>query len=589
MIRLLLCAALMLCMPAAFFAQPPAEDDVLLAAMRAELNRARQLQLEDLDRPYYIEYAVHDTEMLYASATMGSLADSRVQRARLPRVRVRVGDYDFDNGNYIYSDSMVGTAYSLSAFPIDDRPLAIRRHLWLVTDLVYKSALQVIARKRAAVKNVTVAEVIPDFSRAEPVKIVQPLKRLALDRAASENLVRRLSLALRAYPALAASGVELQISTGGFYFVNTEGTEVRIPENLVRFQVRATAQAPDGMALRDGANFLGRDTGELPTEEDLLAAVRAVGTNLTSLKQAPVGENYTGPVLFEPLAAAQLLADMFGRNLGHRRRPIAEPGRALSFAESELEGRIGSRILPEWMDIVDDPSARDWNGKPLLGQYPVDLEGVVPKPLTIVESGILKTLLSTRQPTKNRTGSNGRARLYGNFAANAASFGNLIVKTSQTASWTDLTRRLAQLCADRGKPYGLLVRKMDFPSTASGGEFQRMASRMAQSGGTARMVSQPLLLYRVYPDGREELVRGMRFRDLNFRSLRDIAASGGDAVVFSYLENGAPMALMGATSIVAESSVVAPGLLFEELQLERTEEDLPRLPIVPPPPVEPTS
>ncbi len=80
-------------------------------------------------------------------------------------------------------------------------------------------------------------------------------------------------------------------------------------------------------------------------------------------------------------------------------------------------------------------------------------------------------------------------------------------------------------------------------------------------------------------------MRGLRFKDLTVRSLRDIVAAGGEPAVFDYLENGAPFALMGAASFVAESSVIAPGILFEELQLARSEEEMPKLPIVPPPPL----
>ena len=34
------------------------------------------------------------------------------------------------------------------------------------------------------------------------------------------------------------------------------------------------------------------------------------------------------------------------------------------FASSELEGRFGARILPEWMDIVDDPTQTEWRSRP---------------------------------------------------------------------------------------------------------------------------------------------------------------------------------------------------------------------------------
>jgi hypothetical protein len=401
-------------------------------------------------------------------------------------------------------------------------------------------------------------------------------------------MVRRLSAELRAFPEVMASGVDVQVSSGAFYLVNSEGTRIRIPENVARFQVRANALAPDGMTVRDSVIFLAPDVSELPGESELRKAVRSVGENLQALVAAPRGENYVGPVLFEPQAAAHLLADLFGRNLGQRRRPIGEPGRAVSFAESELEGRVGTRILPEWMDVVDDPTATEWKGRRLLGSYPVDLEGVVPERLVVVEKGILKTLLATRQPVKGQMQSNGRARLYGSYGANAAVFGNLIVEVSERQPLEELRRRLLELSGQRGRPYGLVVRKLDFPSTASVAEVQRMVARMAQTGGARRVVSPPLLVYRVYADGRpDELVRGLQFRDVSVRSLRDIVAAGGEEAVFHYLENGAPMALTGASTFVADSSVVAPGLLFEELQLERAEEEFPRLPLVPRPGLEP--
>ena len=46
-----------------------------------------------------------------------------------------------------------------------------------------------------------------------------------------------------------------------------------------------------------------------------------------------------------------------------------------------------------------------------------------------------------------------------------------------------------------------------------------------------------------------------------------------------------PFALMGAGNFVSNTSVIAPGVLFDEMELERTQEDLPKLPIVPAPPL----
>ena len=84
-------------------------------------------------------------------------------------------------------------------------------------------------------------------------------------------------------------------------------------------------------------------------------------------------------------AAAQLFGQLLGDNLKVTRKPISDPGRNAPYVATELENRVGSRILPEWMDVVDDPSQTEWRGQTLLGHYLYDVEGVKPEPLTLVE------------------------------------------------------------------------------------------------------------------------------------------------------------------------------------------------------------
>jgi predicted Zn-dependent protease len=253
---------------------------------------------------------------------------------------------------------------------------------------------------------------------------------------------------------------------------------------------------------------------------------------------------------------------------------------------SELETKVGARILPDWMDVVDDPTQTEWRGQPLFGHYIFDMEGVKPQPLNLVEKGVLKTFLLTRTPVmKGFEATNGHARMRGSFGQMSAGFGNLFIRASQSASADELKKKLIDMVKQRNKPYGILVRKLDYPSGMSFEELRHALSAMAQSGGGTRPVALPLLVYRVYPDGREELVRGLRFRGLSTRSLKDIAAAGNDSYVFNYMDSPAPFALMGAGSFVINTSVVSPGILFDELELERIQEDLPKLPIVPPPPM----
>jgi hypothetical protein len=562
-------------------ASDPAADDSVLKAMRDELARARALKLENLEPPYYVEYALNDGQNFTAHAYLGGIVSSSHVRFRFPEVRVRVGAYEFDNTNYVGSSFPFGTRYDLNPFPIEDNYTVLRRYLWLASDSVYKSAVEALSRKRAALRNLTVTEKLPDFSKAAALRHIEEIRPVKYDHLGAAALARAIARAFTATPDVRAADVDIDAVTNVRRFVNSEGAEARFPEGGVTVRLRVSGQAADGMTLRDGTLLYTLDIA-LPAEAALQQIAQRMAANVAALVKASVAETYTGPVLFEGMAGAQLVAEVLGRNFALTRRPVTEPGRPGAFPYSELDGRQGARILPEWMDVVDDPTQTEWRGRRLIGHYRVDREGVEPKPVALVEKGVLKNFLLTRQPVRGAGGSNGRARLPGSFGANAATASNLFVSAAETSTLAALKQKVIEICNTRGKPYGYVIRKMDFPSSASFEELRRIASGAAQSGGS-RPVSIPLLAYRLYPDGREELVRGLRFRGLNTRSLKDILAAGDDSTVFEYLENNAPFALMGAPGFSAEIAVVAPSLLVDDLELHRLDEEQPKLPIVPPP------
>src|ERR1035437_9739466 len=234
------------------------------------------------------------------------------------------------------------------------------------------------------------------------------------------------------------------------------------------------------------------------------------------------------------------------------------------------------RVLPDTFDVVDDPTQKEWRGRPLFGSYTVDREGVLPTPLRLIEKGVLKNYLRTRQPVRGYEGSNGRARLTGSYGSSTAGISNLFVSTREPVTVAELKKKLIELCRTRNKPYGIIVRKMDFPSSGGMDEVRRLIA--AQQGG--RPVSMPILVYKIYVDGHEELVRGMRFRGFNVRSLKDILAAGDDSAAFEYQDNSGPFALIGGGSFTAETCVVAPSILIDDLELHPAEEELPKLPVV---------
>lgn len=560
-------------------AQQPDAGDAQLRAMRDELARATGMSLPNLEPPYFVQYLIDESSNFSVSASLGGVLSRRTETVRAPEVRVRVGDYKFDNTNYTGSGFNFGARYDLGGFPLENRYDILRRYLWLQTDSAYKSAVETLSRKRAALRNLNQSEQLADFAKAPPLRHIRPLAKQTIAMDEWTNRVRDISALFAQYPDVKNSSVELESSAGGVTMVNSEGTEIREPESVTFVRIRAIAQAADGMSLRDSVSFHALDPAGLPSPREAEAAVKTLAGNVTALAKAPKGEDYSGPVLFEGVAGAQIFAEVLGKNLTLTRRPVSEGGRGGGFQPSELEGRIGARVLPDSFDVVDDPTQTEWRGRRLFGHYQADREGVAPTPLRLVEKGVLKGYLLTRQPVRGFEGSNGRARMPGNYGASTAGFSNLFVRTTDTVPVAELKRKLIELCQARSKPYGIIVRKMDFPSAASLDEVRRLL----QSGQGGRPVSMPLLVYKVFPDGREELVRAMRFRGLNARSLKDILAAGDDAAVFEFMDNAAPFALIGASGFSTEAAVIAPSILVDDLELHPLEEELPKLPVVPAP------
>jgi len=558
--------------------------DPVLRAMAEELGRAKNLRALG-EAVYFAEISADDAESFSVGATLGAAFALQRNLLRPLRPLVRVGSPRFDNTGSIFADFYSGSRFDTGTLPLENNVFALRHALWLALDRAYKTAYEALGRKAAALRGVTQSEPMPDFWPATPVVVLETPARVRIDDAAWTQRVKQLSAVFAAWPAVTSSGVDFQASQGVAYYINTEGSIVRTNDRIAFLRVRAALQASDGMPIYDGDSIESLDPSRMPSEEELRRAVEAVARNVDALARAPLGESYAGPVLFEGPAAAQIFAEVFGANLGITRKPVAEPGRTIPVLTSELEGRLGLRVLPEWMDLVDDPGAREFQGRPLLGFYLVDLDGIRPSRLTLVEKGVLKTLLTTRQPVRGLDGPNGRSRLPGPFGVKIPRISNLFVQAAQTETEAALRERLVNLAKKAGREYAIVIRKTDFPSQGSIEDLRQQAAQAGRSGAGGRPVSAPVLAYRVYADGREELVRGLRFRALGTRHFRDILAAGDRLHQFDYLDNGAPLALTGAGSYVAGCSVISPSVLFEELELEPATGDLPKPPVVPPPPL----
>ena len=342
------------------FSAVHAEDDILQRALRDELARSmQQLQLEDLERSYFISYRVRGVKSKSSSATFGSLLNSSERHSRELSVEVRVGDYALDNTNF-RSFSFGGTGvlrmYGGSVqLPLEDNYDELRRQIWLATDGAYKKALEDLARKRATLQNKTRTEEIPDFSREESAIKVHEMAPAVLDLDAMEQRVRQLSGLFREMPDIYTSRVRFNGSNTSFYYLNSEGSSFSRTSSSLSFTAIAATQAPDGMPLEDFVAVYARSPEDFPGDDELAAQINAMGERLKQLRQAPLVERFTGPVIFSGQAATELFNQRFVPYMLSTRRMLTDNPEYERFYPQKKENpfldKIGVRVLPEFLGV----------------------------------------------------------------------------------------------------------------------------------------------------------------------------------------------------------------------------------------------
>jgi TldD protein len=503
--------------------------------MQEELNRSKsKLKIDNVPAPYYIEYRLSDVDEYSLEAAFGGLRQEQRFHGRSVRVVVRVGDYKLDS----YYGPGVGSA----AFaPLDNNATALRWQLWLATDQAYKAASQALAQKRAALSQFTSGQPFDDFAQASPLQSLEPVAKLDFDPGPWKEALEKSTALFRADPGIESLTAALRFRAVNQYFVNTEGSATRKGYAVYFVNASASTQAADGMRLERSPYYGAANLKELPAPEKFQSDIAGVVASLSTLRDAPVvDEDYRGPVLFGPDAAGDLFFQMVGENvLGNRPKP-GESARTTGDYSSNYKGRV----LPSFLSVTDDPTMKTFDGKSLIGSYDVDDEGVRAEPVPVIQDGSLVGYLLGREPIRDFPESNGHGRAAPGQPA-TASVGNLIVRSRQSLSPDELKNKLIEICKQDNKPFGYYVETL---------------------AGTT-----PRLLYRVYQDGHRELVRGGTFDELDTRSLRnDLVAVGNDPLVSNRQE-------------AIPSTVISPSILFDELEVKRSDLQNNKLPEYPPP------
>jgi TldD protein len=520
--------------------QNDVSSDPVIGAMREELERSKShVKMDNVSAPYYIEYRLSDVQEYTAEATFGALREDQRVHVRSVRVVVRVGDYKQDS----YYGPGIGV---VDLAPLDNDSIALRRQLWNATDRAYKAASEAFASKKALLSQYSAEQPFDDFAKAPSLQSIGPLAKLEFSPEAWKQALEKSTELYSSDPKIQSLSAALRFRAVNVYFVNTEGTVTRHSFAAYSVQLMGETQAADGMRLGRSPFYMAATAAELPQPAKLQADMAKMLGTLKDLREAPlVEEDYRGPVLFSNDAATDVFTGMVGNNvLGIRPKP-GESARTIGDFSSSYK----SRVLPDFLSVVDDPTMKSFQGKSLIGSYEIDEEGVRAQVVPLIKDGTLVNYLLSRMPIRDFPDSNGHGRAAPGQPP-LASIGNLIVEPKQPLPAEELKKKLIEMCKQQNKPYGYYV------ETLSGYD--------------------PRLLYRIYVnDGHEELVRGAVFNELDTRTLRNDLVAAGDDPLVSNREGAVP------------TTVICPSILFDELEVKRTDKKNAKLPEYPPPAVTP--
>jgi TldD protein len=582
------------------FAQEKSDNDHTLQAMRDEMARAKarlELKFPGTDqpvRPYYLEYRLLDLDVREIVGQFGALMSSTHTRNRFMNVEARVGDYKQDSSNFVSDEGFRGFIGPTGSVGIDRDYDSLRQDLWIATDQAFKEAVETYSRKRAYLGSLARQTDIDDFSKVTAVKNIEPLVTPDWSGRNWEQEARDSSAALRAFPEIQESKVTYYLVYATEYLLTSEGTEIRTNRSFAATEAGLSTLASDGMQLNHFYATYAPKPAELASVADVKKGLNVAGSELMAMRLSPPAPDYTGPVLFEARAAAPMVAQVLGPALNGARPPVAFQPVMEQFlsnvgGRSDWVSRIGSRVLPTSVSVVDDPGAKDFAGRPMIGGYRVDDEGVPAEKVTVVENGALKELLMSRRPGPDSGKSNGHGRsAFLNDAKPTPS--NLFFTSSETVPAAELKKRFLDICRSNKQEYCLEVKEMDNPAISLLHQEDFSELLASYGGGAGNGDRLPLIVTRVYvADGHEEMERGARITGLNTRVLRNVTAVGDDPFVYNYMQTqiagfaGTALGAFGSAQNGLPSSVVAPSLLFEELDVRGARGEPKRLPLVPAP------
>jgi TldD protein len=509
-----------------------------------EIDRAkRQMRAPGFPRPYFISYIVRDEERWRIKAKYGAVKLCNHERDRNAFADVRVGSYRYDQvrDGGLSDNDKEAESYGYVELPFGGSADGLRHGLWRLTEARYREAAEAWMDKRSR-----------ELTYLDPHRSLQAFQRRkpSVDRAWEDfpaidvdhwcEYTEKASALIKRYPEIKDSQVEFEADHVCRVFVSTEGARLIQSQTIWSVECYLWILSAEGDAIPWTVKHTVADPAELPTLDAFRREIRRTVALLRKLAKAPTIRSFSGPALLEPVPAGLLIHEAVGHRLEGNR--LLASGEGQTFKDS-----VGEKILPGFLSIRDNPRVRTVDGRSLIGHYRYDDEGVESQDTLLVDRGRLLTFLGTRVGTGPRHRSNGHARA-SYHERPISRMGNTIVEASNGLDDRGLKQVLLEEIRRQNLPFGMRILE------ASSGETATDAYNFQAFLGEVNLAAK------VYPDGREEWIRGVNFVGTPLNAIRGIVAAGSRRVVDN--------AFCGAESGYVPVSTISPALVVSELELQ---------------------
>ena len=534
--------------------------DPVLTAMQQELSRSFQNLKKAPVPPYFLSYQLTDNHAIEISAGSGALTASSDHLTRLLDLDLRVGDYSLDSSHPLrdadpYGD--FGEQLERQKIPLEDNPDALRVALWRETERKYRSSVQRLQKVKANVQvKVEAEDRSGDFSHEPAETYSEAIAPFSFDAEQWKQKMRMITAPFALRKEIIHNSAEVIAEVETRRYVSSDGSLIRISSPFYRVIISATAKADDGMELPLHQTYMSFRPDGLPDDNTIMKDVTDMINTLQALVKAPLAEPYTGPAILSGRSSAVFFHEIFGHRVEGQRQKNEDEAQT-------FKKKINQPVLPDFLSVYSDPTLKALGSIELVGYYPYDDEGVKARRVTVVDKGILRNFLMSRAPIEGFDHSNGHGRRQQGYKV-VARQSNLVVESTKHVSRDELKKLLIEQIKAANKPYGLF-----FDDIEGGFTFTQ---RILPNAFNVR----PTVVYRVYPDGKEELVRGVDLIGTPLIAFSKIVAADDQVSVF----NG----VCGAESGWVPVSASSPGLLVSQIEVQRKEKSQERAPILPPPP-----